>query len=268
MSDLFENLFGDQPLDPSEAARRNMRALRRRFYQKAAAREVEGAFAVELDGRPLRTPGRRRLAFPSRVLAEQAAAEWNAQADVVNPALTPLTRLANTVIDGLADAGAEARREARAAAAADIAKYLGTDLLVYRAQGPDRLVGRQNAAWNPFLAWARDAHGARFILAEGVTFATQPEGAVAAMQRLIPADPWRLGAAHVATTLTGSALLALALAEGATSPDEVWTAAHVDEDWNMELWGRDDEALARRAARRAEFDAAARVLALVPAGAR
>jgi chaperone required for assembly of F1-ATPase len=137
--------------------------------------------------------------------------------------------------------------------------------LFYRAEGPERLVARQHDQWDPILAWARDAHGARFVLAQGVVFVTQPASAVDAMRRLIPTSAWRLGAVHVMTTLTGSALIALAVSEQAISSDAAWSAAHVDEDWNQELWGRDDTARARRAERRAEFDAAACVLRLDPA---
>ncbi|MDC7788106.1 ATPase [Rhodoplanes sp. TEM] len=256
MTDLFDSFFAESPADPNEAAKRSMRPLRRRFYEAVTLRDTPEGVAVELDGRPVRTPARRLLAFPTAALAERAAAEWRAQTEVIDPAQMPLTRLANAVIDAVADKPAEVAEE--------IARYLGSDLLVYRAEGPERLVETQSRAWDPVLAWARDTHGARFVLVEGVVFTAQPERAVAAMRRLIPASPWRLGALHVATALTGSALLALALAEGAITADAAWTAGHVDEDWNMELWGLDDQALARRAHRRSEFDAAAAVLALVP----
>ncbi|MGB8528557.1 MAG: ATP12 family protein, partial [Rhodoplanes sp.] len=181
------------------------------------------------------------------------------QGEFIDPAKLPLTRLANTIIDAVVDAHAEV--------AADVARYLASDLLFYRAEGPERLVARQNSEWDPILAWAREAHGARFLHAQGVVFVTQPEAAVAAMRRLIPASPWRLGAVHVITTLTGSALIALALAEQAITPDDAWAAAHVDENWNQELWGRDDGAVARRALRRTEFDAAISVLRMAPEAA-
>jgi chaperone required for assembly of F1-ATPase len=170
----------------------------------------------------------------------------------------PLTRLANAVIDAVADATGPV--------AHDVAQYLGSDLLCYRAETPDGLVARQEKAWDPVLAWASRALGARFVLAQGVTHVAQPSEAVAAARATIPAeagnikDIWRLGAVSSITTLTGSALLALALAQGALDADAAWAAAHVDEDWQMEQWGRDEDALARRAYRRAEFDAAVAVL--------
>ena len=128
------------------------------------------------------------------------------------------------------------RRGGRAAAAVadEVAKYLGSDLLCYRAEAPEGLVARQAQAWDPVLAWARDALGARFVLVQGVVHVAQPREAIAAARAAIPAEPWRLGAVASITTLTGSALLALALSAGAIDADAAWAAAHVDEDWQME----------------------------------
>jgi chaperone required for assembly of F1-ATPase len=254
LRDIFTDLFTTEPIDPVEAARRAMRPpLPRRFYRQAGVEEGEGEFRIVLDGRPVRTPARRPLAVPSHALAAAMAAEWDAQGEIIDPAAMPLTRLANSILDGVL--------AVPAAVAAEIEKYLGSDLLFYRAEGPQALVERQARHWDPVLAWARDALGARFVLAQGVMYATQPPAALAAARAAIPGDPWRLGALHAITTLTGSALLALALLHGRLSVDEAWDAAHVDEDWNMEQWGRDAVALARRAARRAEMQAAATVLA-------
>ena len=125
---------------------------------------------------------------------------------------------------------------------------------------PQQLRERQAAHWDPVLAWARDTLGAHFKLGEGVVHVAQPEAALKAAAAAIPTDPWRLGAVHVITTLTGSALIALAVARGALSADAAWQAAHVDEDWNMAQWGKDEMAMQRRAFRHAEFAAAAGVL--------
>lgn len=257
MRDLFEGIFTSEPLDPTEAARRAMwPQLRPRFYARAEA-EAEGQgdgreFRILLDGRPLRTPARRVLAAPSPALAQALAAEWDAQRDVIDPARMPLTRLANTIIDGVV--------EAPAPVAAEVERYLACDLVCYRALGPAGLVARQAEAWGPVLAWARAALGARFVSAEGIVFIAQSADALAAAGAAIPRRPWPLGALHSATTLTGSALIALALMRGAISLDSAWRAAHVDEDWNLQLWGRDALALERRAARFAEMQAAATVL--------
>ena len=256
MRDLFEELFVREPLDPIEAVRRNMRPrLRKRFYQAATVEPVAEGFRILLDGKPIRTPGRRLLAAPSKQLAEAIAAEWEAQREVVDPAQMPLTRLANAIIDGVADAPQPVADE--------IAKYLGSDLVCYRAEGPAALVERHAAAWDPVLAWASDALGARFVVGSGVRFLAQPEGAVAAARAAIPLEPWTLGALASVTSLTGSALLALALLNGRLTVEQAWQAAHIDEDWNMEQWGRDDQELARRAAREGEMKAAATVLSLL-----
>jgi len=253
MRDLFEDIFKNAPLDPVQAARRSMRPhLRRRFYQRAEVEDTDGRFRVVLDGRPVKTPARRTLAAPKRALAQALAAEWDAQRDVIDPAKMPLTRLANTIIDCVIDAPS--------AVADEVKRYLACDLVFYRAPGPAGLVTWQAKAWDPVLAWVRETLGARFVLAEGIAFVAQPAQSLAAASSAIPTDPWRLGAMHAVTTLTGSALMALALARGALSVDAAWAAAHVDEDWNMKFWGRDALALERRAARFAEMQAAATVL--------
>jgi chaperone required for assembly of F1-ATPase len=256
MRDIFEDVYKHNPLDPMESARQGARPdLRKRFYQAAGVTESDGAFNIVLDGKGIRTPARKPLTAPTRALAEAIAAEWDAQKDVIDPSRMPLTRLANSIIDGVADTPD--------AVADDIAKYLGCDLLFYRAGGPESLIEKQAASWDPPVAWARDALGARFILAQGVVHVAQPDMAIVAARKALPSDAWRLGALHSITTLTGSALLALALVNGAMEADQVWRAAHVDEDFNMETWGRDDQVMARRDFRAKEFDAAAQVLARV-----
>jgi chaperone required for assembly of F1-ATPase len=255
MRDLFETFQND---DPGAAARRGARpALRRRFYENAAvAATAAGGHEVRLDDKPVSTPARRLLAAPSRALADAIAAEWQVQREVIDPAKMPLTRLANAIIDGVADAPRPV--------AADIEKYLGSDLLFYRANAPRRLRERQAQHWDPILRWAGDALGAQFKLGQGVVHVAQPEAALRAASAAIPGeDPWRLGAVHAVTTLTGSALIALALLRGALTADGAWQAAHVDEDWNMAQWGKDELALERRAFRFAELLAAAAVLRLL-----
>jgi chaperone required for assembly of F1-ATPase len=256
MREIFTEIFEKQPLDPREAARRGARPnLRKRFYSQAYAGDAAGeGFPLLLDGKPVKTPARRALAAPSRALTGKIADEWHAQQDVIDPGRMPLTRLANAVIDAVADAPKPVADE--------VTQYLGSDLLCYRAEAPAGLVELQASHWDPVLAWARDALGARFVLVQGVMHVAQPREAVAAAAARIPADPWRLGAVSAITTLTGSGLLALALACDALDAEAAWAAAHVDEDWQMSQWGRDDLALERRAFRRSEFDAAVAVLKL------
>ena len=256
MRDIFEELFAQPPADPIEATRRAMRPpQRRRFYSKVDVGEGPDGFHIRLDGKPVRTPARRILAAPTHALAQALADEWEAQREHVAPDKMPLTRLANSIIDAVADSPGPVTDE--------IAKYLASDLLFYRAGEPRRLVERQARYWDPWLAWARDELGARFVLSEGVVHVAQPDAALAAGRAAIPHDPWRIGALSSLTTLTGSTLLALALLRGAISVDDAWAAAHVDEDWNMEQWGRDELALERRAFRFSEFAAAANVLRLL-----
>ena len=194
------------------------------------------------------------LAAPSRELAHALAAEWDAQRDTIDPTRMPLTRLANAIIDGV--------MKRPQPVAAEIEKYLGSDLLFYRVDEPEGLVAAQAQHWDPVLQWTQETFGAHFVLTQGVTFVQQGAEAVATAAKAIPPHPWRLGAVNSATALTGSALLALALAHGRLTVDDAWAAAHVDEDWNMAKWGRDEEALARRAYKFAEMQAAAQMLSM------
>jgi chaperone required for assembly of F1-ATPase len=239
--------------------------LPKRFYKAvtvAPTSPQEGgdqvAFGLRLDGKPVRTPARNELRLPTRALAEAVAAEWEAQGERVDPATMPLTRLANSVIDGVVVRAGEVR--------AGIVKYAGSDLLCYRAEGPAELVRRQAQAWDPVLDWARRVHGAGFAVAQGVMPAEQPAAARAAVAQVLePYGPFALAALHVMTTLMGSALLALAHAQGRLSAGEAWAAAHVDEDWQISQWGEDAEATAARERRWAEMQAASRLLQLLGA---
>ncbi len=264
MSNLFDTFRNETPPDPiAQAERRIDRApQRKRFYAEAGVLAGPDGFGLVLDGKSVRTPGRRLLAAPHRAIAEAMAAEWAAQVDTIAPETMPVTRLGNSVLDGVA--------ERMGAVADDVVKYAGTDLICYRAGHPDGLVARQAEHWDPVVYWAADALGANFILAEGIVHAAQTECTLTAVRSALSSDPWALASVHLVTTITGSALLALALAHGARDADAVWTAAHVDEDWNIGQWGADDEAMVRRAAARRDFDAAALVLSAMrqsePAG--
>ncbi|HWW46693.1 MAG TPA: ATP12 family protein [Xanthobacteraceae bacterium] len=257
MRELFEEVFGGPPRDPQEAARQSSRApLRKRFYKEASVGEADGGgYMLLLDGKAVKTPSRKVLVVPTRELADIMAAEWNAQGEALDPMSMPMTRLGNSVVDGVL--GKEQ------AVADDLAKYFATDLLFYRAGHPESLVARQAAHWDPVLDWARDELGAHFILTEGIMHVQQPEAALAAARAALPDEAWRVAAMHLVTTVTGSALLALALHQGARDAEEVWAAANVDEDWNFETWGADEEAQARRAAAQRDYGAAATVLKLL-----
>ena len=261
MREFFEEGAAGSLFDPEEAVRRATRTPRRkRFYTEAGVAEVADGFTVTLDGKPIRTPSGRQVVAPSRGIADAIAAEWQAQQELIDPSTMPMTRFANSVITAVVD-----RVEA---VTDDIAKYFQSDLLFYRAGHPEALVAREAAHWDPLLFWAADTLGAHFILAEGIVHVRQPEAAVAAARAALPDDPWSIAALHVITTLTGSALLALAFLRGVVDHDQVWAAAHVDEDWNGEKWGIDEEVAARRAVRLVDFSAAAAILSALHAGVR
>ena len=251
------------PLDPVALVNRELkRPLPKRFYKEATAQPRDGAFVLLLDGRMAKTPGGNPLALPTLAAAQALAAEWSSQGEFIDPASMPLTRIVNSAIDGVAhrlDATVE-----------DIAKYAGADLVCYRASQPDSLVRAQAAAFDPILTFARESLDANFICTEGVMFVEQPLSAriavleaVTAVAQHDPAAPFALAALHVMTSLTGSVLIALAVARGALTPTAAWSAAHVDEDYEMRAWGEDSEALQRRGQRWVEMDAAARLLQAV-----
>lgn len=246
----------EEKRDPMQAAQAAMRppALRR-FYQRVEVVAADGGgFAVRLDGRSVRTPGKRPLIAPNRAVAERIAAEWTAQGETIEPMSMPATRLANSAIDGVAAALSETK--------AEIAKYAEADLVCYRAATPEALVALQAAAYDPVLVWARDALGARFVTTVGVAHVAQPEAALVAARAAVEAhgEPFAVAALHLTTSLTGSLLIALMIAKGALTPEAAWRAVHVDEDFQIGRWGEDDEATRRRAARWRDFDSAARTL--------
>ena len=263
--DLTKDLFPThgEAIDPVEMARRDLRKnLPKRFYKEATVEPRDGAFVLLLDGRPARTPARAALALPNLEAGKAIAAEWAAQAEIIDPATMPLTRLVNSALDGVAANMAET--------AAEVVKFAGSDLVCYRVAEPDSLVLAQAEAWNPVLAFARDALDARFVLAEGVMFVRQPEAALAAVEAAVAtavgqgaSAPLRLAALNVMTNLTGSALIALAVAKGALTAQAGWEAAHVDETFQEKAWGADSEAEARRARRWSDMEAAATLYRLL-----
>lgn len=231
-----------------------------RFYRTVSVTQEtagsEPAFGVRLDDRALRTPLKNALALPTRTLAEAVAEEWRRQGERVDPHDMPMTRLANTARDRVTGRLPQVLD--------DVVSFAGTDLLCYRADGPDELCDRQAAHWDPVLDWATAWLDAPLRLSQGVVHVEQPTESLERIRIALEAgDAFALTALHVITTLTGSALLAIAHWRGALTVEQAWTAAHVDEDWQIEQWGADSEAEARRAFRRQEMDAACRVLALL-----
>ncbi len=224
--------------------------LPKRFYTDVTVEETAEGFEIRLDGRPVRTPARTLLALPARAPAEAVAAEWAGQGTHIDPATMPVTRLVNTVLDGVANDPNATR--------ADLARYAETDLIAYRADEPERLAKRQAEAWDPLAAWLEERFGVRIATAAGVMHVAQPPETLEALRARLgeESDPFRLAAIHQMTTLTGSLILALAVAADRLDAAEAWRLAHVDEDWNISLWGEDEEAKARREARFADMRAA------------
>jgi chaperone required for assembly of F1-ATPase len=227
----------------------------KRFYREARA---AAGGAVELDGRPVRTPARRPLAVPSGPLAEAIAAEWNAQSESIDPRAMPLTALANAAIDRIApDPESFAR---------GLAAYGESDLLCYRAEGPPRLVERQSQHWDPLLAWARRRYDVDFEVTRGILHRRQPKATVDRLAHAVQArPPFELAALSPLVTISGSLVVALALAEEAIDLETAWSAAALDEQWQAEHWGEDSEAARALAARRSEFEAAELFLRLLSA---
>jgi chaperone required for assembly of F1-ATPase len=229
----------------------------KRFYEKVSVETSEDdSYGLRLDGRPVRTPSRSLLVVPSPGLARAIADEWRAQVEDIDPRTMPLTGLANAAIDRIAPE--------RRAFVQSLAAYGESDLLCYRAEGPAALAARQAEQWDPWLAWARTRFDVDFRLVEGVMHRRQPDETVARLRNAVAARrPFELAGLTPLVTVGGSLILALALAERAIGLEAAWSAATVDEQWQIEQWGEDAEAWRALEFRRAEFEAGYRFLTLL-----
>ena len=218
----------------------------KRFYKAVTVVPGETGFEIRLDSRPVRTPARELLALPNMGLAEAIAEEWRAQGDMVDPPTIAFTGLANGAIDQIASS--------RESFAAGIARYGESDLLCYRAEGPAELVAREAAAWDPLLDWAQRRYDVTFRVTQGIIPVEQPAETLERLGAAVAAfDPFMLAGLSTLVTLSGSLVCGLAIVEGGHDGDAVWTAAEIDEAWEVEQWGEDAEAAARSAQRRGEF---------------
>ncbi|MFT6533237.1 MAG: chaperone required for assembly of F1-ATPase [Limimaricola cinnabarinus] len=228
----------------------------KRFWKEANVAPAEGGWQVLLDARPVRTPAKAPLVLPTQALAEALAAEWQAQEERIDPGSMPLTRTANSALDKVA--------VQRAEVAQMLAAYGGSDLLCYRAERPAELIARQASEWDSLLDWAEERHGARLVTATGVMPVAQD---AAALERLaapvFAMEPFALAAFHDLVALSGSLVLALAVVERRLEPQEAWRLSRLDEDWQIEQWGDDEEAEAMARVKRAAFLDAARFWALL-----
>jgi chaperone required for assembly of F1-ATPase len=228
----------------------------RRFYTKAAAAQRAGGYGVTLDGKPIKTPGKRDLVVPSEALATAIAKEWNAQATEICAATMPLTRLAATTVDRVATQ--------RDAIVRQTANYAGTDLVCYRATHPPELAARQQAVWQPLIDWAVLRYDAPLVVTSGVIPRSQSAGSLRAFAAAVAEqEDFALTALHVATAACGSLIIALALLEGRLDAQQAFAASQLDESFQIEGWGEDAEQARRRRALAADIEAAARFLSLL-----
>ncbi len=232
----------------------------KRFWKTATVEPEAGGFAVRLDGRPVRTPAKRPMVLPTRAMAEAVAAEWAAVETEIDPRRMPVTRAANAAIDKVALQFEEV--------AAMIAAYGGSDLLCYRATGPEALVRAQAEAWDPMLDWAERTYGARLVTTRGVVPVVQPPEAVARLAaEVLACSPFQLTALHDLVALTGSLVLGLAATGEGFDAGDLWRLSRFDEDWQAAEWGEDEDAAEAAERKRRDFLLAGRVwrLATTPA---
>lgn len=250
MRDQLEEAHKHRDDGYGRAQHLNQVELPKRFYTVVDVARGEDGFAVTLDGRGLRTPAKKLpIVFPVLEMAQAMAEEWAAQDKVIDPATMPLTRLINSAV--------ESGEEMAPAFRAEIGKFAGSDLLLYRADTPQELVAEQERVWDDVLVKLARKFDVAFQPTIGIIHQAQPESTLEKLDTALEGQGLLGLTALVSITgITGSGLLAIALLHELATPDEVWTAAHVDEDHQIRLWGEDEEASERRAKRRVEFDTA------------
>lgn len=228
---------------------------RKRFWQDVAVVDTPGGCAIHLDGRPVMTPARAPLVVPTRALAERIADEWRAQQGKVRPETMPATRAANAAIDKVRGQFNEV--------VAIVSAYGETDLLCYRAEAPAELRARQDAAWDPLLAWSAERFGISWKVTTGVMPAAQPAQTLAGLAAQVARySAFELTAFHDLVAMSGSLVIGLATAERHAAPETLWELSRIDEQWQIDQWGSDDEASALAAVRRQSFLDAAGFFAL------
>lgn len=228
----------------------------KRFYKAVSVASDEGGYRVLLDGRPIRTPAKTMFVVPGAKLAEAVVAEWAAQEAHIDPASMPLTRLSHTAVDRVVGREAEIIKE--------VTEFAASDLLCYRADHPEELADRQAAAWDVWLDWAETELGGRLKAVQGVVPVEQDPAVLGRFSVVLEElGAFALAGLHNAVSLTGSAVLGLALARSALDAAAAFEVAHLDERWQAALWGEDAEAMARLASRRDELAVAERFLRLL-----
>ena len=254
MRDQLEEAHRHRDDGYGRAQHLNKVELPKRFYKDVAAGAAEGGFVVTLDGRPVRTPGRKLpVIVPAAAIATTMAQDWSAQGEFIDPATMPMVRLINSAV--------ESGEEMVPAFRAEVIKFAAGDLLLYRAESPQELVSQQDVLWDNALATLARHFGVSFQPTAGIIHQVQPKATLDRLAEALEGENLFVLTALVSITgITGSGLLAIALWHSLLSPEQVWVAAHVDEDYQISQWGEDEEAADRRARRRVEFDVAVAVL--------
>ena len=228
----------------------------KRFYKSASTHLSDEEYEVHLDGKPVRTPNRNLLKFPTLALAEASAAEWNGQAEKLEITEMPMTALAYATCDRVAP---DPEHFIQATA-----KFAETDLLCYRAAAPEALKKRQSSSWDPLLDWFKSHYGKHFVITDGIMPVEQPkETTSCVVEALRSLDNFRLTSAHSVADLTGSVVIALAMTNYAIDATDAFLAAHIDDQFQLQEWGEDAEAQLRLSYRKAELNEIYRFLTLV-----
>lgn len=223
----------------------------KRFWTEARVLPEDLGFVVELDGRRLKTPAKASLVMPTRDMADAVAAEWDAQVEAIDPRTMPVTQSANAALDKVQHQHSEV--------AGMLAAYGDTDLLCYRADGPQELVARQSAEWDPALDWAAEVLGARLLPRTGIIHDPQDPQALAALESRVHAQThFELAAFHDLVSLSGSLVLGFAAAMDWRPIDAIWDLSRLDESWQEQQWGVDEEASANAELKRRAFQHAKR----------
>ncbi len=224
----------------------------KRFWKEATISEEEGGYRVELDGRPVRTPAKALMIVPTKAMAEAIAAEWDAQTEEVKPESMPITRSANAALDKVSIQFDEV--------ADMLSAYGGSDLLCYRADSPVELTKRQSDEWDPILDWAEGRFGTRLVCGFGVMPVTQSDENLRVLRDHVGTlSPFEIAAFHDLVGISGSLILALAVTEGHLTAEDAWLKSRVDELWQEEQWGQDDEATELAMHKQGEFLMASRI---------
>ncbi len=227
----------------------------KRFWKTASVVAEDGGFAVRLDERPVKTPAKQPLLVPTHALADLIAAEWDAQSGLVNPETMPVTRMANSAIDKVVPQYHEV--------ATLLTAYGETDHLCYRATHPPALAEKQAIAWDPLLHWAAQALNAPLKTTDGIVPIAQDPAVLARLkEHVLELGNFKLAAFHDLVSISGSLVLAFAVGQGRLTAEDGWRLSRLDEDWQISLWGEDEDAAAAAAQKQADFHLAARFFAL------